>query len=183
MPFFSIGKAVCTGAKSAEKSAEVVGMVFGLLLRRGLGGGDAPPVRVRDVAATADMGRRIRLASAAVSLPRSMYEPKMLPGPVHRIVDPRAVCRSFPPAGCCAPAPKAGTMPSGPRHNVHPIGGPGAVRVFRRRVRVCMGRGLCYGCGSEGKLECADRGILFCRRHGTKCDRCGEAVCSAHLAV
>ncbi len=92
---FSTGKAVCTGAKSAEKAAEVVGAVFGLLRRRGLDGGDAPPVRVRNVVATADMGRRIRLASAAVSLPSSMYEPEMFPGLVHRIADPRAVLLLF----------------------------------------------------------------------------------------
>ena len=92
---FSTGKAVCTGAKSAEKAAEVVGMVFGLLRQYGLDGGDAPPVRVCNVVATADMGRRIRLASAAVSLPRSMYEPEMFPGLVHRIMDPRAVLLLF----------------------------------------------------------------------------------------
>ena len=46
-----------------------------------------------------------------------------------------------------------------------------------------MGRGFCYECGAECGRECADCGIRFCRRHGTECDRCKEAVCSAHLAV
>lgn len=92
---FGTGSMVCTGAPSEETAG--LGVRTALSLMRGCGI-DVPAAvmcAVRNVVATAYMRGRISVPVAARSLPRSMYEPGMFPGIVHRMVDPRCTMLLF----------------------------------------------------------------------------------------
>ena len=92
---FASGRMVCAGAPSGERAGLAVRSVLDSMRGCGIVVGGEPDIRVRNVVATADLHGHIRIEEAAQSLPRSMYEPEMFPGVVHRIVDPRAVVLLF----------------------------------------------------------------------------------------
>lgn len=86
---FASGKMVCTGTQSPEMAAAVVRLAAGILHSRGLGADPNPNTAIRNIVATVDMGRPIKLEQAALALPRAMYELEIFPGVVYRVTDPK----------------------------------------------------------------------------------------------
>lgn len=92
---FSSGKMVCTGTKSTPEAARGVRAAMAKLNAYGIEARGDPVPQVRNVVATADLHGSIHIEDAARSLPRSMYEPELFPGLIHRMLDPRAVMLLF----------------------------------------------------------------------------------------
>lgn len=92
---FSSGKMVCLGTKSEDDVNRAVATVVEKLRSVGVKIPKTPKARVVNMVGTIELGRTIRVTDAALSLPRSMYEPDMFPGLVHRMVDPRVVLLVF----------------------------------------------------------------------------------------
>lgn len=92
---FRSGKVVCVGAPSGELAASSLRMVLSKMRTRGVEVRGDPIPKVQNVVATADLHYRIRIDVASRTLPRTVYEPEMFPGVIHRMVDPRAVVLLF----------------------------------------------------------------------------------------
>lgn len=92
---FSSGKMVCTGAKSEEQAKKAVQLVVQKLRRGGIKIVNEPIIEIQNIVASASLGGRIKLEEAALTLPRSMYEPEQFPGLIHRMSDPKTVILLF----------------------------------------------------------------------------------------
>lgn len=92
---FSSGKMVCLGTKSPDQAGQAVKVVVDRLLGVGIKIKDVPSINVENVVGMIVLGRSVRLEDAALSLPRSMYEPDMFPGLVYRPVDPKVALLVF----------------------------------------------------------------------------------------
>jgi transcription initiation factor TFIID TATA-box-binding protein len=92
---FNSGKMVCTGAKSEEQSFKAVTMVVQKLRKSGIKVENEPEVEIQNIVASASLGGRVKLEEAALTLPRSMYEPEQFPGLIHRMLEPKTVILLF----------------------------------------------------------------------------------------
>ena len=92
---FNSGKMVCTGAKSEEQSRKAVAMVVQKLRKSGIKVENEAEVEVQNIVASASLGGRVKLEEAALTLPRSMYEPEQFPGLIHRMSEPKTVILLF----------------------------------------------------------------------------------------
>ena len=92
---FGSGKVVCVGSPSGELAAAALFRALSRMRSSGIDTGDDPAPKVRNVVATADLHCRIRIDGASRKLSRTVYEPEMFPGVIHRMLDPRAVILLF----------------------------------------------------------------------------------------
>ncbi|MDE1816203.1 MAG: TATA-box-binding protein [Thaumarchaeota archaeon] len=92
---FTSGRMVCTGTRSANQAVTAIRTVAEKLQKAGIVTKDHLEITVRNIVASANLGYRIHLESAAKSMPRCMYEPEQFPGLIHRMVDPRSVILLF----------------------------------------------------------------------------------------
>ncbi|MGA1976022.1 MAG: TATA box-binding protein, partial [Conexivisphaerales archaeon] len=92
---FNSGKMVCTEAKSEEQSFKAVTMVVQKLRKSGIKVENEPEVEIQNIVASASLGGRVKLEEAALTLPRSMYEPEQFPGLIHRMLEPKTVILLF----------------------------------------------------------------------------------------
>lgn len=131
---FGTGKMICAGAPSAKRAAGAVLAVLGVMRERGIEVGANPETRVHNVVATVDLHGRINIEGAAVSLPRSVYEPGMFSGVIHRMVDPRAAVLLFASGKIVCVGAKSESEAHRAAHTIHStLDGMGLVRYGAAR--------------------------------------------------
>jgi len=92
---FSSGKMVCTGAKSESQAIKAVKTVVEKLRSAGVDIRNEARIEIQNIVASASLGGRVKLEEAAMSLPRSMYEPEQFPGLIFRMDEPKTVILLF----------------------------------------------------------------------------------------
>lgn len=92
---FSSGKMVCTGAKSESQAFKAVNTVVQKLRKGGIDIKNEAVIDIQNIVASASLGGRVKLEEAALTLPRSMYEPEQFPGLIHRMLEPKTVILLF----------------------------------------------------------------------------------------
>ncbi len=95
---FKSGKAVCTGARSAELAQEAVNVVAKKLEDIGVVTSEVDhKIEIVNIVASADLHAELNLNQVAVSLglENVEYEPEQFPGMVYRVYDPKVVLLLF----------------------------------------------------------------------------------------
>ena len=92
---FSSGKMVCTGAKSEEQAKIAVHNVVKQLKAKKILIKNKPQIDIQNIVASATLGGKVHLETAARTLPKSMYEPEQFPGLIHRMAVPKTVILLF----------------------------------------------------------------------------------------
>ena len=92
---FSSGKMVCTGAKSEEQAKIAVHKVTEELRAKQVSIKNQPKIDIQNIVASATLGGKVHLETAARTLPKSMYEPEQFPGLIHRMAVPKTVILLF----------------------------------------------------------------------------------------
>jgi len=92
---FSSGKMVCTGAKSEKQAKSAVRKVVRELKNSGIIILGKPEIVIQNIVASANLGGRIDLETAADVMENVMYEPEQFPGLIYRMDDPKVVMLLF----------------------------------------------------------------------------------------
>lgn len=102
---FSSGKMNCVGARSMEDAELAVKRLTRKLRRAGFKIKSEPKVKVRNIVASIDFGRRFDLEEIAMNFENAEYEPEVFPGLVFRLDDPKVAVLLFVSGkGVCAGA-------------------------------------------------------------------------------
>ena len=93
---FKSGSIVSTGTHSEEKACEAIHRfvmkIYKIEKFQNLEVGD---IKIENMVASCNIGKKIHLEQAARTLPRSMYEPEQFPAIIHRICHPKTVVLIF----------------------------------------------------------------------------------------
>lgn len=93
---FKSGSIVCTGTKSIEMALNTIRrFVLEIKISQKLDDLCNSEIKIENMVASCDLGRRIHLEQAAKTLPRSLYEPEQFPGIIHRLSYPSTVVLVF----------------------------------------------------------------------------------------
>jgi len=92
---FSNGKMVCTGAKSEKLARRAVRKVVRELRKEGFIIPGNTEIAIQNMVATAHLGSKADLETAADVLDNILYEPEQFPGAVYRMGDPKVVILIF----------------------------------------------------------------------------------------
>lgn len=95
MLIFRTGKIVCTGTTATKDTVAAVAALLVKVRACGIDVRGKPTVKVSNVVATADLHCRIHIDDAAAKLPRSIYEPELFAGLIHRMLDPKVAVLLF----------------------------------------------------------------------------------------
>ncbi len=102
---FASGKMNCVGAKSMSDAKEAIEKLTRKLKRSGIKIKSEPKVKVQNMVASFDFGRKFDLEKIARSYENTEYEPEVFPGLVFRLDDPEVVVLLFVSGkGVCAGA-------------------------------------------------------------------------------
>ncbi len=99
---FRSGRAVATGAKSAEDAEKAFEIVHKQLKDNDFETWDSYDIILSNVVVTHDVGRPLNLAHLTLALPmvRTEWEPEQFPGLIFRLNEPQAVCLIFSSGKC-----------------------------------------------------------------------------------
>ncbi|RLI09300.1 TATA box-binding protein [Candidatus Bathyarchaeota archaeon] len=92
---FGSGKMVCTGAKSEKQARSAVRKVVRELKNSGIIILGRPEIVIQNIVASANLGGRIDLETAADVMDNVMYEPEQFPGLIYRMAEPKVVMLLF----------------------------------------------------------------------------------------
>ena len=92
---FSVGKMICTGARSEEQAKRAILKVIQELKENGVFIVETPEVQIVNIVASIDLGGRIDLEASVKSLEKIMYEPEQFPGLIYRMPVPKVVILVF----------------------------------------------------------------------------------------
>jgi transcription initiation factor TFIID TATA-box-binding protein len=92
---FSVGKMICTGARSEEQAKRAIFKVIQELKENGVFIVEMPEVQIVNIVASIDLGGYIDLEESAESLERIIYEPEQFPGLIYRMDKPKVVMLLF----------------------------------------------------------------------------------------
>ncbi len=92
---FSSGKINCVGAKSIKDAKLAIKQLTRKLRRSGVKIKSAPKIKVQNIVASVDFGRRFDLDEIATNFENTEYEPEVFPGLVFRLDDPKVVVLLF----------------------------------------------------------------------------------------
>lgn len=102
---FASGKMNCVGAKSMKDAKEAIEKLTRKLKRARIKIKSEPKVKVQNMVASFDFGRKFDLEKIARSYENTEYEPEVFPGLVFRLDDPEVVVLLFVSGkGVCAGA-------------------------------------------------------------------------------
>ena len=102
---FSSGKMNCVGARSLNDAKQAIRKLTGKLRKAHIKVKTEPKVKVQNIVASVDFGRKFDLEHIARSFENVEYEPEVFPGLVFRLDDPKAVLLLFVSGkGVCAGA-------------------------------------------------------------------------------
>ncbi len=92
---FSSGKMNCVGARSLNDAKQAIRKLTGKLRKAHIKVKTEPKVKVQNIVASVDFGRKFDLEHIARSFENVEYEPEVFPGLVFRLDDPKAVLLLF----------------------------------------------------------------------------------------
>ena len=92
---FHSGKMNCAGAKSMADAKLAIEKLTRKLGKARIKVKSAPKVKVQNIVASIDFGRKFNLERIARSFENAEYEPEVFPGLVFRLDDPKAVLLLF----------------------------------------------------------------------------------------
>ncbi len=102
---FSSGKMNCVGARSLNDAKQAIRKLTGKLRKAHIKVKTEPKVKVQNIVASVDFGRKFDLERISRSFENTEYEPEVFPGLVFRLDDPKAVLLLFVSGkGVCAGA-------------------------------------------------------------------------------
>jgi transcription initiation factor TFIID TATA-box-binding protein len=102
---FSSGKMNCVGARSLNDAKQAIRKLTEKLRKAHIKVKTEPKVKVQNIVASVDFGRKFDLEHIARSFENVEYEPEVFPGLVFRLDDPKAVLLLFVSGkGVCAGA-------------------------------------------------------------------------------
>ena len=102
---FASGKMNCVGARSMSDANQAIRKLTGKLRKAHIKVKTEPKVKVQNIVASVDFGRKFDLEHIARSFENTEYEPEVFPGLVFRLEDPKAVLLLFVSGkGVCAGA-------------------------------------------------------------------------------
>jgi len=102
---FSSGKMNCVGARSMNDANQAIRKLTRKLREAHIKVKKEPKVKVQNIVASVDFGRKFDLEHIACSFEKTEYEPEVFPGLVFRLEDPKAVLLLFVSGkGVCAGA-------------------------------------------------------------------------------
>ncbi len=102
---FSSGKMNCVGARSIGDAKLAIKKLTRKLQKSGVKIKSEPKVKVQNIVASVDFGRRFDLNEIATNFENTEYEPEVFPGLVFRLDDPKVVVLLFVSGkGVCAGA-------------------------------------------------------------------------------
>jgi len=92
---FASGKMVCTGAKSEKLAHSAVKKVVRELKNQSIIILGKPEIVIQNIVASANLGGKIDLETAAAIMDNVMYEPEQFPGLIYRMAVPKVVMLLF----------------------------------------------------------------------------------------
>ncbi len=92
---FSSGKMNCVGAKSIKDAELAIKRLTRKLRRAGFEIKSEPKIKVQNIVASIDFGRRFDLEEIARNFENAEYEPEVFPGLVFRLDDPKVAVLLF----------------------------------------------------------------------------------------
>ncbi len=92
---FSSGKMNCVGARSMKEAHEAIANLTKKLKRAHMKVKSDPKVKVQNIVASVDFGRKFDLEQIARRFENTEYEPEVFPGLVFRLAEPKAVLLIF----------------------------------------------------------------------------------------
>ncbi len=102
---FASGKMNCVGARSLSDAKQAIGKLTEKLRKAHIKVKTEPKVKVQNIVASVNFGRKFNLEHIARSFENTEYEPEVFPGLVFRLDDPKAVLLLFVSGkGVCAGA-------------------------------------------------------------------------------
>jgi len=102
---FASGKMNCVGAKSLNDAKQAIRKLTGKLRKAHIKVKTEPKIKVQNIVASVNFGRKFNLEHIARSFENTEYEPEVFPGLVFRLDDPKAVLLLFVSGkGVCAGA-------------------------------------------------------------------------------
>ncbi len=102
---FSSGKMNCVGARSLNDAKQAIRKLTGKLRKAHIKVKTEPKIKVQNIVASVDFGRKFDLEHIARSFENTEYEPEVFPGLVFRLDEPKAVLLLFVSGkGVCAGA-------------------------------------------------------------------------------
>jgi len=100
---FASGKMNCVGARSISDAKQAIGKLTRKLREAHIKVKTEPKVKVQNIVASVDFGRKFDIEHIARSFENTEYEPEVFPGLVFRLDDPKAVLLLFASGkGVCA---------------------------------------------------------------------------------
>ena len=102
---FASGKMNCVGARSLDDAKQAIRKLTEKLRKAHIKVKTEPKVKVQNIVASVNFGRKFNLEHIARSFENTEYEPEVFPGLVFRLDDPKAVLLLFVSGkGVCAGA-------------------------------------------------------------------------------
>ena len=92
---FASGKMICAGARTMEDAKLAIKRLTTKLQKAGVKVKVEPRVKVQNIVASVDYGRKFDIEHIARSFENTEYEPEVFPGLVFRLEDPKAVLLLF----------------------------------------------------------------------------------------
>jgi transcription initiation factor TFIID TATA-box-binding protein len=92
---FASGKMNCVGARSISDAKQAIGKLTRKLREAHIKVKTEPKVKVQNIVASVDFGRKFDIEHIARSFENTEYEPEVFPGLVFRLDDPKAVLLLF----------------------------------------------------------------------------------------
>ena len=92
---FSSGKMNCVGARSMKDANQAIRKLTRKLIEAHMKVKSEPKVKVQNIVASVNFGRKFDLEQIASSFENTEYEPEVFPGLVFRLEDPKAVLLLF----------------------------------------------------------------------------------------
>jgi transcription initiation factor TFIID TATA-box-binding protein len=92
---FASGKMNCVGASSMSDAKQAIGELTRKIRAAHIKVNTEPKVKVQNIVASLDFGRKFDLEHIARSFDNAEYEPEVFPGLVFRLDDPKAVVLLF----------------------------------------------------------------------------------------
>jgi len=102
---FSSGKMICVGTRSMNDAKLAIKKLIRKLRKARIKVNPVPKVKVQNIVASVDFGKKFDIEHIARSFENTEYEPEVFPGLVFRLDDPKAVLLLFVSGkGVCAGA-------------------------------------------------------------------------------
>jgi transcription initiation factor TFIID TATA-box-binding protein len=92
---FNTGRMVVTGLRSEDNAPEVVSKIIDRIRKAGIEIKSKPKIQVQNIVASGNLGAKLDLEVASVTLEDALYEPEQFPGLIYRAKYPKVVFLLF----------------------------------------------------------------------------------------